>query len=205
MVYCESYYRGNSYYGDSRGLHDDNGHHFGGSRYDSYDYPKINRWGFPEECSESPEGQVIYNRAVQTPFVSSRARMAFTNRKAEIPDTEVAAEEDDTEIEGMPKSKSAIMKPRIRAELFQIKNPDVFDTEVAADEEKDSDPELDRFVEEEERKKKQKAVPTNSPANGNTKIQFSFNNFKDFFKIPSYLWDFPKLWKNQPHPHRYRY
>jgi hypothetical protein len=67
------------------------------------------------------------------------------------------------------------------------------------------DPELDRFVEEEERKKKQKAVPTSSPTNGNTKIQLSFNNFKDFFKMPSYLWDFPKLWKNQPHQHRYRY
>jgi hypothetical protein len=137
MVYCESYYRGNSYYEGSRGLHDDNGHHFGGSVYDSYGYPKINYWRFSEEYSESPEGQIVYNRAVQTPFVSNRARMAFTNRKAEIPDTEVAAEEDDTEIEGMPKSKPGIMIPRTRAELFQAKNPDVSDTEVVADEEKD--------------------------------------------------------------------
>jgi hypothetical protein len=205
MVYCESYYRGSSYYEGSRGLHNHNRHHFRGSGYDSYGYPKMNRWGFLEEYSESPEGQIIYNRAVQTPFVSSRARMAFTNRKAEIPDTEVAAEEDDTEIEGMPKSKPGIMKPRTRAELFQAKNPDVSDTEVVADEEKDSDPELDRFVEEEERKKKQKTVPTSSPTNGNTKIQLSFNNFKEFFKMPSYLWDFPKLWKNRPHQHRYRY
>jgi hypothetical protein len=207
MVYCESYYRRKSYYEDSRGLHNGNGHHFGGSGYDYYGYPEINRWDFSEEYSESPEGQIIYNRAVQTPFVSSRARIAFTNRKAEIPDTEVAAEEDDTEIEGMP--KPAIMKPRTKAELFEAKNSDVSDTEVVADEEKDSDPELDRFVEEEERKKKQKAVPTSSwtssPTNGNTKIQFSFNNFKDFFKMPSYLWDFPKLWKNQPHQHRYQY